>query len=137
MRLTLRSRRAVTTVEFALIAPVLVLLLFGIIIGGVGIYRYQAVANLAREGARYASVRGSTYASKTGKDAATAKDVYDDVIEPGAVPFDRSRLSYAVTWNPDNKQKSTVTVTVTYQWIPEAFLGGIRLSSSSTAEIAY
>ncbi len=39
-----------------------------------GIYRYQQVASLAREGARYASVHGSQYAADTGNAAATASD---------------------------------------------------------------
>jgi hypothetical protein len=42
-----------------------------------------------------------------------------------------------VSWNPDNQQKSMVTVTVTYQWLPEAFLGGVTLSSTSSMMVSY
>ena len=51
-------RRGAAAVEFAAVAPVLILLLFGTVVGGLGIFRYHQVATLAREAARYASVRG-------------------------------------------------------------------------------
>ena len=67
-----RQRRSATTiVECALVFPALMIFLFGLIIGGLGVFRYQEVASLAREGARYASVRGTDYSSATGKPAAT------------------------------------------------------------------
>ena len=46
-------------VEFALIAPILFLMLFGIIEGGRFILYYQTLNNATREGARYAIVHGS------------------------------------------------------------------------------
>ena len=46
-------------VEFALVAPVFFLLLFGIIEGGRFILYYQTLNNATREGARYAIVHGS------------------------------------------------------------------------------
>jgi len=49
-----------TIVEFALSALLFFTLLFGTIELGMLIWRYNMVANLAQEGARWASVRGST-----------------------------------------------------------------------------
>jgi len=46
-------------VEFALVAPIFFLLLFGIIEGGRFILYYQTLSNATREGARYAIVHGS------------------------------------------------------------------------------
>lgn len=46
-------------VEFALVAPVFFLLLFGIIEGGRFILYYETLSNATREGARYAIVHGS------------------------------------------------------------------------------
>lgn len=46
-------------VEFALVAPIFFLLLFGIIEGGRFILYYQTLNNATREGARYAIVHGS------------------------------------------------------------------------------
>lgn len=130
-------RRGTHVVECAVVFPVLFLLLLGLLVGGLGVFRYQEVASLAREGARYASVRGSKYQQVTGKPAATAPDVYNNAISPRAVILDPANLSYNVTWNPDNKQGSTVTVQVTYLWVPEAYLGGITLSSTSTMPVSY
>jgi hypothetical protein len=113
------------------------LFVIGLIVGGLGVFRYQQVASLAREGARYASVRGYKYQQVTGSPAATPADVYNDVLLPGAVALDQASLGYSVTWSPDNHQGSAVNVRVTYQWIPEAFLGGITLSSTSTAVVSY
>jgi Flp pilus assembly protein TadG len=150
MRLRNPSRRAAATVEFAAIAPVTLLLLMGLMIGGLGMFRYQQCAYLAREGARWASVRGADYAQETGKPAATPEDVYEQVIAANATSLDLSRLTYSVTWDTDNRPAhaanvkgkpasvtNTVTVTVTYQWIPEAFLGGMTLSSTSVAVMSY
>lgn len=44
-------------VEFALLAPLLFLLLFGIIEFGVAVFRYNTLSNAVREGARAAVVR--------------------------------------------------------------------------------
>jgi len=133
----LPRRRGAAIVEFAFVAPVFLLFLMGTIIAGLGVFRYQQVASLAREGARYASVRGTKYQQVTGYPAATPQDVYNDVILPGSVALDPAQLSYSVTWNADNRPGNTVTVQITYRWIPEAFLGGITLGSSSTMTVSY
>lgn len=150
MRLNRRACRGATVVEFAIIAPVTLLLLIGLVVGGLGIFRFQQVAHSAREASRWASVHGSDYAQETGNPAAAATDVYSQGILPNAAGLDPSQLTYAVTWNTTNspyhqttvngqtvKVTNTVAVTVTYQWIPEAFLGGITLSSTSVAVMSY
>jgi Flp pilus assembly protein TadG len=150
MHLRYHHRQAATIVEFAIVAPVTFILLLGLLIGGLGIFRYQQVARLARDGSRYASVHGSDYAQETGNAAATSTDVYNQVIAPNATALDLTQLTYSVTWNTTNSPShsttangqtvtttNTVTVTVTYHWIPEAFLGGITMSSSSVAVMSY
>jgi Flp pilus assembly protein TadG len=132
-------RGGVTAVESAIVYPVVLLFTLGLMVGAAGIFRYQQVAALAREGSRWASVRGSQYAQDTGNAAATAQDVLNKVVLPAAVGLDSTKLSCNVTWNPDNTSPdSTVTVTVTYKWVPEAFLAGpITLSSTSTVYMSY
>jgi Flp pilus assembly protein TadG len=130
-------RRGASLVEFALVAPVLLLLVIGLVVAGLGVFRYQQVASLAREGARYASVRGWKYQQVTGNPAATPADVYNNAILPGSVALDPTSLGYNVTWSPDNKQGSTVSVQVTYQWLPEVFFGGVTLGSTSTVTMSY
>src|SRR4029078_7365206 len=55
-RKQLRQERAQSLVEFALIVPMLLILVFGIIDFGMGLRAYISVASATREGARYASV---------------------------------------------------------------------------------
>ncbi|MFM7149815.1 MAG: hypothetical protein ACKO23_08230 [Gemmataceae bacterium] len=84
-------------------------------------------------------------------------DVYTQVIAPNAVGLDLSRLTYSVTGfdgQPlgiaNNKtyrtttvngqtvyMSNTVSVTINYQWIPEAYLGGITMSSTAVCVISY
>ncbi|HEV3255240.1 MAG TPA: TadE/TadG family type IV pilus assembly protein [Gemmataceae bacterium] len=150
MRILHRPRAAATTIEFALVGSVTFLLLLGLLIGGMGIFRYQQVANLARDGSRWASVHGTQYAKDTKNTAATDQDVYNQAIKPYAAGLDTSKLTYSVTWNTSNdpyhtatvnsvqvQVANTVTVTVTYQWVPEAYLGGITLSSTSVSVMSY
>ena len=49
----LRREKGAALVEYALIAPLLFLLLFGIIEFSILVFSYNTIANAAREGARY------------------------------------------------------------------------------------
>ena len=142
-------RRASVTTESIVVVPVLLTLIFATLVGGYGVFRYQQIALLAREGARYASVHGGQYQLETGNTAATSQDVYNNAIVPYAVNLDLSQLSCTVTWNNNNMPYSvnsdyekpignTVTVTVNYNWFPEAYvIGPIVLSSTSTMPMSY
>jgi Flp pilus assembly protein TadG len=144
-----RSRRGATTVEFAIACPIAFFLLFATIVGAMGVFRYQQVATLAREGARWACVHGGQYAQETDQPAATPEDVFEQAMLPITVALDLERLSYEVTWDESNMPLSvhedyetpignTVTVTVTYQWFPEMYLvGPLTLTSTSTAQMMY
>jgi Flp pilus assembly protein TadG len=58
-----KGQSGASAVEFALVLPVLVLFLFGIVTFGIAFARIQAMEAVAREGARYASIgRTVTYA---------------------------------------------------------------------------
>jgi Flp pilus assembly protein TadG len=149
MRLSNSTNRCgATAVEFAIVAPVAFFFLIALVVGGIGIFRYQELASVAREASRWASVHGAQYQQDTGYPAATAQDVYNNVIAPNAIDFDLSQLSYSVNWNTDNRPyhtiisnnqvvpvRNTVTVTLTYQWIPEMYLGGYTLTSTSTLPV--
>ena len=132
-----QERRGAVVLESAIVYPVVFLLILGLIIGGLGVFRYQEVASLAREASRYACVHGRHYAKVTGKPAAAAADVYNNAVVPRVVCLDLTQLSYSVTWTPDNNPGSTVSVNISYHWIPEAFLPAMNLSSTSTDVIAY
>ena len=144
-----QQRRGTTAIEFAISCPIVFFLVFAIIVGSLGVFRYQQTAELAREASRWASVHGGQYAEETGKPAATPQDVYTNAIQPAATTLDLSRLSYEVTWDKNNMPLdasedyekptgNTVTVTVTYQWFPEMYLiGPYSLSSTSKAQMIY
>jgi Flp pilus assembly protein TadG len=51
-----QAERGAVAVEFAILAPLLVLILFAVIQFGIGLNRIQIYVSAAREGARYAAV---------------------------------------------------------------------------------
>jgi len=138
-------------VECAFDSPVFLLLVLGLLVGAAGIFRYSQLASLSREAARYACVHGAQYAREEQVTAPTPADIYNNVVLPMAVGFDTSQLNYAITYNTSNAPyhttldanndvvpiQNTVTVTLTYLWLPEAFLGGVTLSSTSVMPMSY
>lgn len=56
----MRDHRGQALVEFALVAPLFMLLLTGIIIFGIGVFYQQQLTNAARETARFASIHSAT-----------------------------------------------------------------------------
>ncbi|MFL5242310.1 MAG: TadE/TadG family type IV pilus assembly protein [Gemmataceae bacterium] len=142
------SRHAATVVECAIILPVTFFLLFSIIIGAMGIFRYQEAATLARQGARYASTHGYQYRKDAGQAIGTSSDwktdIYNNGIAPYIVALDSSKITSTITWpdvvnqpgKPDNWPGSKVTVEIDYQWMPELYLiGPINLTSTSSMPI--
>src|SRR6516165_5426935 len=99
MRLRQRARAGMTTLESAVVFPVTFLLILGLFIGGLGVFRYQETASLARRAARYAAVHGKQYANDTGNAAATADDIYNNAIKPYAVSLDLTKLAYSVSYS--------------------------------------
>jgi Flp pilus assembly protein TadG len=151
MRRALQRRPGATLVECAFVYPVLFLLVLGLLVGAASMFRYSQLASLSREAARYAAVHGGQYAQEMKVTAPTPADIYNNVVLPMAVGFDTSQLNYAVTYNTSNWPYHTVldnnnnvvpiqnavTVTLTYQWVPERFLGGVTMSSTSVMPMSY
>src|SRR5437660_12818491 len=112
------ARIGAALLEAAFALSILGVVLFGTVVLAVGIYRYQQIALLAREGARWASVHGGQYQSETGQPMATPGDVYSNAILPIVVGLDTSQLTYSVTWANNNEMPTytsggkTVTNTV-------------------------
>jgi Flp pilus assembly protein TadG len=143
------QRKGFAASESLVVLPTLFFLIIATVVGGYGVFRYQQIAMLAREGARWASVHGGQYQQDTGNAAATPSDVYNNAIAPYATSLDLSQLTYSVSWNTSNMPYSvsndyekptgnTVTVTINYKWFPEMYLvGPITLSSTSTVPMSY
>jgi Flp pilus assembly protein TadG len=153
-------RRAAVLVESAVVYPLLFLLLFGLIVGGLGVFRYQQVACQAREAARYAAVHGGAWQKETRQPCPTADQVRQDVVLPLAAGMDPAKLTVQVEWvdgmtgsaadwdqaskwptdtaKEGNRVSNRVRVTVVYQWWPEVFLAGpINLKSVSEVPMAF
>jgi Flp pilus assembly protein TadG len=161
-----RRCRGSAIVEFAFIAPVVLIVVFAQIAGGIGISRYQEVAHLARDCARYASTHGGDYQldgidRKTGVPAVTGVSDLRNYLANKSTLLDKSKLEISLAWtapggiSPANIPlyvdtdptlvppgqsviRNNVIVTLTYQWFPEAFFGGpIELTSTSKMPMSY
>jgi hypothetical protein len=82
---------------------VVLLVVFGLIVGGLGVFRYQEVAHLAREGARYASTHGGTYqlegaAQRTGVPAIATSSGLSTYLATKATLLDPDLLQVSVSW---------------------------------------
>jgi Flp pilus assembly protein TadG len=147
----LRRRRGAAMVEGALVLSVTFMLTLGAIIVALGVYRYNQVASMAREAARYASVHGGQYALDTGNAKATQSSVYTTIIQPLAIGMDTSKLTYSVTWDDSSEMpiylsnsstntysRNRVTVTISYTWVPEAYIkNSVTLTSTAVVEMSY
>jgi len=144
-----QRRRGATLVEVAIVLPITFFLIFGLVVGVLGVFRYQEVASVTRAAGRYASTHGAQYRKDanlaTGTTADWTADIRSNSVEPALVLLDPNLLTLQASWpdvitqpgKADNWPKSTVTVTITYQWIPELYLvGPYTLRSTSCVTIS-
>jgi Flp pilus assembly protein TadG len=126
-RLGMRDARGATLVEFALASTLFFTITFGTIEFGRMILDYNIVSNAAREGVRYAVVRGAS----SGR-AASANDVASYVAGRSAGLLSASNVT--VTWPTNNSPGSVVQVQVQYSFTPIVTLlpqTAINLSSTT------
>jgi len=129
-----KSRGGATAVEFAVTAPILVSMLYGIVELSHYAWSNIALADAAKMGARYAMVRGSASA-----DPASASDIAT-YVKGQIVLIDPNAVTVSTTFTPDNKPGSDVTVSLSYSFVP--FLPGFdylttkRLTASSEMTIS-
>ena len=142
-----KDTRGSSAVEFAFVAPVLLLLMLGIVDFGRLLWMTSTVEHAATAGARYAGVRGQgNYGSLTPTELAAE---IAGIVRGRATGIASSDLTVAITWRdaggnvlppPDNVAGGTVTVTATYnfQFILVGFLSldPFDLTSTSTVTIA-
>ena len=120
-------------VEFTLLLPIFLLLLFAIIDFGMGFYSWITVTNSAREGARLGVVM------------ATAQEIEDRVYQTADLPNESTQMTVTVT-NAQGQPGESVVVKVDYDYDLITPLAGIvsfisgnvigpTLTFSSTAEM--
>jgi Flp pilus assembly protein TadG len=130
-----RRERGSALVEFAAVFTVLFMFLFAIMDLSRALYAYHFVADAAREGTRYAMVRGSTCTSWTTACPAAASDIqtYLKNVPAGINP---ASLTATTTWTPDNTPGSVVQVEVQYNFKPIfPFIPKTALVMTSTSQV--
>jgi Flp pilus assembly protein TadG len=117
----IREERGQTMAEFAVVLPVLIVLLFGIVQFGILFNNYVALTDAVRAGARAAAV--SRQASDPSGTATTA-------VRASAANLNQANLGVSVssTWAPG----APVTVTATYPY-SISLLGWVVTSGSLTS----
>jgi Flp pilus assembly protein TadG len=142
MRSPRRQEEGVALVEFALVAPLLLVILFGMLDFGRTFNYWIDATHLANEGARWAVVNKNPASSGTLQDYIQQQADTDELRNGGssAVP---SALEVCITF-PNGATVGNpvqVTASLTYNWLPflsEQALGGLTsttVSSSSTMRL--
>jgi len=111
LRRSRRDDRGATIVEFALVSFVYFLIIFGTMEFGRMIFDYNVVSTAARDGARWASVRGTTSGH-----IASATDVKNYVVSRSLSLLRAADVT--VTWPNGNTAGNPVQVTTQYTFTP-------------------
>lgn len=159
MRRARQSRRGTTLVESAVVYPVMFFLLLAILLGGLNVFHYQQMSWLSREATRWASVRGSMFATETSQSSPSTADIRAHVLALGA-SLDPSRLTVevffidrvagsVVSWDSSSKAPSgfaetgesvsnRVRVTVRYVTLPGFFFTSpLQLTATSEVPMSF
>lgn len=118
-----RDQRGQSLVEFALGSVVFFSLIFGIIQFGRAVFQYNTVSSLAQEGARWASVRGSTSDSPA---TAAQLQSYVEGRSPG--------FSVTVTSTPANPSAAAPGTLVSVR-VVSSFDPAVNLIPSATLNL--
>ncbi len=124
-----RGQRGSDMVESALVMLAFMFILLGAVEFGRMVFAFNAVSDLAREGSRWASVRGSTSTTP-----ATTTSV-SNYVKTWAIGLNSANITVTTTWSPNNNPGGTVDVTVRYTW--SAILGILVPSSMNFQSSSY
>jgi Flp pilus assembly protein TadG len=108
------SERGQELVEFALLLPLLLLLLFGIIEFGIAVLAYNTISNVGREVARYGVVNPAPNDINTYIDRTVGTDPGVERWTTGINP-DALTITYTLSSAEPNPFR-TLNVTVTYEY---------------------
>ncbi len=130
------DERGGSIIEMAFALTILMTLIFGIVQVSLAAYTYHTISELAREGSRFAMVRGSTCSGFTTACPATASDVttYVEAVNYPALVV--GNMTVATTWPNGNSPGNPVKVTVTYGFpLSVPFVPAHTITMSSTSQI--
>ena len=106
-RLRSKNQEGAGLVEFAILAPLLVILLFGLLEFGLSLYAKEALTNASREGARY----GVVYCSPRRTSGQIITQVQDYLTKSGFTDTPSVKVTGA-----GGDTGSVLTVSVTYPY---------------------
>ena len=128
-----RRRSGTTTVEFAVVAPLIFIVVFGCIEFSRALLAIQSLDEAARSGCRIAVLRGSTTAAV---EAEVQRILAPSGISTGSVQMLPASQATVPRWAP-----VSVTVTASFNdmsWLPlPGFLGGKTYTASCTLPKEY
>jgi Flp pilus assembly protein TadG len=123
-----RSESGASAVEFALLLPLLMMVLFGIIEFGFALYRQAILTNASREGARLGIVQSIPAITNAQIDAAIDNYLTSAGIPPGNVA--RTIVAGGVTGTP---VQVTLTLPYTFSVLPGLTSGSVAPLINLTA----
>ena len=109
-----RGERGQSLVEFALIAPLFLVLVFAIVDFGMGFHAWITVTNSAREGARFAAV-GAPAAGAASCSPLPGAGTIERRVCDTASTLDETKMTLTVT-NAQGQPGESVVVDVDYQY---------------------
>jgi len=131
--------RGSTTVEFALLAFTLLVVIFTGFELDRMVFVYTNLADAAKAGVRYAIVRGATRPS--GASGPSDSSPVSDMVKYYATAVDPSKLTVTVNYlDSNNNPGSRVQILVAYTYDPWSgfpFLSGLTLRANSQGRIVY
>jgi Flp pilus assembly protein TadG len=141
MKVNCRSRRdGGAVVEFALVSSLTFILIFLQITLGLAVWSYNNIAEAVREGARYASVRGSTTTGTKAGPTSDDANVKTQVLNYCFV-MDTTQLTIHSTWlQGNNNPGSQVQVTANYNfswWFGFPNMATLPLYTQTTMTIVH
>ena len=114
-----------TAVEFAIIAPIFLVFLFGLLELARVMFTQGVLIYAVQEGSRYAAARGTS----------TVAEIENAVSESFiGISQDPATLTVAPTVNPDGTRTVTVTIQYTFTWLVSFFgMDSITLQANSSS----
>jgi len=133
MKVKSASQSGASAVEFAIVLPVLILLVFGIIEFSVALYDKAMITNASREGARAGIV--FRVPSVTDEEIITVVNTYlgNNLITFGT-PAPANTTVTRIGFNPGDNLRVTVNYTYTFLLIPSfvtSLSGGINMMAET------
>jgi Flp pilus assembly protein TadG len=129
------GRAGAALIETALTLALFLTVLFGIIETSLAAYAYHFISHAAREGTRYAIVRGKACNTFASACPATADDIQAHVRSL-AFPGINETIGVVTTWSPTNDPGGLVQVAVTYPYhLSLPFMPVMTINMTSTSEM--